>query len=87
MDALMEQIDKGTRLPTPPIILDGVNFGLPAPLYASQEEAYAAMLAEFSDCIQDLEMEGVKVSMKDYIGQANQLWQNVWRHFASSSRT
>lgn len=78
----ISRIDTGTRLPTPPVTLDGISFGLPAPLYDSQEACYMALLAEFSECIADLEAEGIQISMKDYVGQADQLWQNVWRHFA-----
>jgi hypothetical protein len=79
---VFDQVDKGIKLPPSPIILNGISFGMPAPLYDSQEAAYRAMLAEFAEGIADLEAEGVRVSMKDFTRQADLLWNCVWKHFA-----
>lgn len=79
---VFDLVDKGVRLPPSPITLNGISFGLPAPLYDSQEAAYKAMLAEFAEGIADLEAEGVKISMKDFTRQADLLWRAVWKHFA-----
>lgn len=82
MELDSSRIDTGCRQPVPPIVMDGVNFGVPAKLFDSQQEAYNEMLKEFSEAISDLEAEGIEISMKDYVGQSNTLWTEVWRHFA-----